>query len=154
MPLPTNLPLGFALLLWARLAMAQNNLGELLDAGAKMLSADEFKQELVQRVIVGPTLAGGSLEVMYQTNGLIQGTGFHSKATIPQPATVSGEWTIDDNGRVCTSMRLTGGGGGGFVSGIILPPRCQLWFKYAEQYFLSDSDSDRSARVLRRTVKQ
>src|SRR6185295_8395340 len=106
-PRPPRLLLGFALLLWAPLAMAQNNLGELLDAGAKQLSPEEFKQELVQRVIVGPTPAGGSIEVMYQTNGLIQGTGMHSKATIPQPGTIFGEWTIDDNGRICASMQLT-----------------------------------------------
>jgi hypothetical protein len=135
--------------------MAQNNLGELLDAGATRLSPEAFKQELVQRVIVGPTPAGGSLEVMYQTNGLVQGTGFHSKATIPQPATIFGEWTLDDNGRVCTSMGMTGGGGGGVgQAAMLLPPRCQFWFKYSGQYFISDSDSDRSARVIRRTLKQ
>ncbi len=35
-----------------------------------------------------------------------------------------------------------------------LPPRCQYWFKLGDKYFLSDSDSDRSAKVLSRTVKQ
>ncbi len=47
-----------------------------------------------------------------------------------------------------------GGGPGGAVSGVALPGRCQVWFKYGNQYFISDSDSDRSARVLRRTLKQ
>ncbi len=37
--------------------------------------------------------------------------------------------------------------------GVNLPPRCQFWFKRGDQYFLSDSDSDRSARVLHRSVK-
>ena len=35
-----------------------------------------------------------------------------------------------------------------------LPPRCQFWFKLGDTYFLSDSDTDRSAKVLSRTIKQ
>ena len=48
-----NLPLVLGLLVWAPLVVAQSTLGELLDTGARKLSADEFRQELVQRVIVG-----------------------------------------------------------------------------------------------------
>lgn len=59
MPLSKKLALGVALLLCAPLAGAQTNLGELLDAGAKQLSTEEFRQELVQRTIVGPTPTGG-----------------------------------------------------------------------------------------------
>jgi hypothetical protein len=153
MPLPTKVPLGFALLLWAPLAMAQNNLGELLDAGATRLYPEVFKEEVVQRVIVGPTATGARLEVMYTTNGMVQGTGATAPSQIAL-APVSGEWTIGDNGRICTSMRIGGAGGGGNLAGVILPPRCQFWFKYAEQYFFSDSDTDRGARVFRRTLKQ
>jgi len=40
------------------------------------------------------------------------------------------------------------------VPGVTLPPRCQFWFKHDRQYFVSDSDSDRSVRVLRRAPKQ
>jgi hypothetical protein len=157
MPLSTTLPLGFALLLWAPLAVAQSNLGELLDAGAKSLSAEEFRAELVQRLLVGPTASGGSLEVFYTVNGIIAGTG---TGPVGGPAgagglpvvPISGEWTIDDKGRVCTSMRVVANIGPG--GGVTLPSRCQFWFKYAEQYFFSDSDSDRRARVLRRTIKQ
>ena len=42
-PLPTKLLLGLALLLLVPFAVAQNKLGELLDAGAKRLSAEEFR---------------------------------------------------------------------------------------------------------------
>jgi hypothetical protein len=153
MPLPTKLPLLFAFLLFAPIAVAQNNLGELLDAGAKMLSAAEFKEEVVQRVIVGPTPSGGKLEIMYATNGMIQGRGSHPLATGNTQSTISGDWKIDDSGRICASMQI-GGGPGGAVSGVALPGRCQVWFKYGDQYFISDSDSDRGARVLLRTLKQ
>ena len=151
MTLPTKLPLVIFLWLFAPLAVAQNKLGELLDAGAKKLSPGEFKQEIVQRVIVGPSTTGGILEIMYVDNGLVQGVGTHPFATgnIGNPFTpINGEWKIDDSGKICTSMQI------GVLGGVILPFRCQSWFKYKNQYFLADSDTDRSARVLVRTIKQ
>ena len=151
-PLSTKLLSVLAFLLWASLAVAQSYLGQLFDGGAKGLSADEFKEEVVQRVIIGPTPSGSSLEIMYTTNGLISGRGTHQLAGTPTAA-IEGEWKIDDSGKICTSMRI-GGGPGGAVTGVMLPPRCQFWFKYKEDYFISDSDSDRSTRVLRRTLKQ
>jgi hypothetical protein len=156
-PLPTKLSLALAVLLWVPLAVAQNNLGELLDAGAKKLTPEEFRQELVQRMIVGPTSTGVVIEVMFTTSGMVQGTGTYTLSgtanTLP-PSPVNGEWTTDDNGRICTSMRIGGGGTGGMGGGMNLPVRCQFWFKNADQYFFSDSDSDRRAKVLRRTIKQ
>src|SRR5438552_1354417 len=137
-----------ALLLWVPLAAAQNNLGALLDAGGKVLSPEEFKQELVQRVIVGLTATGGSIEIMYADNGTIQGTGTAPIAPGNRFASLNGEWKTDDSGKICTSMRIGG------VPGVILPFRCQFWFKYKADYFISDSDSDRSTRILRRTLKQ
>lgn len=73
MPLPKKLLLWLALLVWVPFAVAQNNLGELLDAGARKLSADEFKQELVQRTLVGTGSAGTRMELMYANSGVIQG---------------------------------------------------------------------------------
>ena len=148
MPRPTKLPLGFALLLWAPLAIAQNNLGELLDAGGKLLSEEEFRQELVQRMLVGPTATGGNIALMYVSNGTVQGNGALSIQSANMLAELTGEWKIDDSGKVCTSMRVGG------TNGAALPYRCQFWFKHNGKYFLSDSDTDRQARVLLRTIKQ
>jgi hypothetical protein len=36
----------------------------------------------------------------------------------------------------------------------IIPQHCQFWFKLGDVYFISDSDSDRHAKVVRRTLKQ
>lgn len=145
--LPTKLLLAIALMLAASLAVAQSNLGELLDAGGRKLSGQEFKQELVGRPIAGPTASGANIEVIYIDNGRIIGAGF---ASVLGGATggaatyaVEGSWTIDDSEKICTSIQL----------GKVFLPRCQFWFKSGEQYYLSDSDSDRQARVLRRTVK-
>ena len=159
-PLSTKLLSALALLLWMPLAMAQNNLGELLDAGATRLSPEAFKEEVLQRVIVGPTATGGKLELIYTTNGMIQGTGSYTGVIGTSSlslAPINGEWTIADNGTICTSMRIGSSpsvGGVGNIGGVSLPTRCQFWFKYSEQYFFSDSDTDRGARVFRRTLKQ
>src|SRR6266581_7032327 len=135
----TKLLSTLALLLWAPLAAAQNNLGTLLDAGATRLSPDAFKEEVVQRVLVGPTAGGSNLEIMYATSGVISGRGTNQLAAAPTQE-LNGEWKIDDNGKICTSMRLAGPGFGS-LTGVSLPPRCQFWFKYKADYFISDSDS-------------
>ena len=148
-PLPTKLLLGLALLLLVPFALAQNNLGELLDAGAKRLSAEEFRQEVTQHSLVGVIPSGGRMEVMYASSGVIQGSsGLYTG--VPQSdfrysGPIDGVWNIDDSGRTCTSM---------VIGRTFLPLRCQFWFKYKGDYFIADSDSDRNARVFRRTVKQ
>ena len=148
-PLPTKLLLGLALLLLVPFAVAQNNLGELLDAEAKRLSAEEFRQEVVQRTIVGATTIGDRMEVMYASSGVIKGlSGIYTgtpSTDFRMSGQIDGVWNIDDSGRTCTSM---------VVGRTFLPLRCQFWFKYKEDYFIADSDSDRNARVFRRTVKQ
>jgi len=139
--------LGLVLLLLTPFAVAQNNLGELLDGGAKKISPDEFRQDVVQRVLVGAHPLGGRMELMYATSGVIQGRIDTPSATaigVPFYGSLDGVWNIDDSGRTCTSMVL---------GKTLLPFRCQYWFKYKDDYFIADSE-DRSAKVLRRTVKQ
>jgi hypothetical protein len=51
---------------------------------------------------------------MYTANGMVQGLGTYTLAGTNSPfppSPVNGEWTTDDNGRICTSMRIGGGGG-------------------------------------------
>lgn len=142
---PTKPLLGSVLLLCAPLAVAQSNLGELLDAGgAQKLTVDEFKTELVQRPIVGQTPTGSRLQIVYGKTGVIAG-----EASVPNAGTMTltGEWTIDDSGRICTSLTFT-------RANNELLRRCEFWFKYKQEYFLSVSDSDRQAKLLRRAIKQ
>jgi hypothetical protein len=146
------------LLMWASLVVAQSTVGELLDAGARILTVDEFKQEVVQRAIVGPSQARGTLEVVYTAGGVVQGTASApGTPTLARDVNILGQWTIGEGNRVCTSMRMfSQTGTGGSVSGMwgFFPARCQFWFKLGDKYFLSDSDDDRSAKVLSRTIKQ
>jgi hypothetical protein len=137
----------FAFLLSAPCAIAQSNVGQLLDMGAQKLTTEQFKEELVQRVIVGPTATEATLELIYASTGAIQGRAFtpQEAQTFANLPPIDGDWTVGENGSICTRMTI------GKAS---LPYRCQFWFKYADHYFLADSDSDRRARVLRRDLKQ
>jgi len=139
------------LLVCAGVAQAQTTLGGLLDAGAVKLAPDAFKNELVQRTMVGATQTGAVVELIYTSSGAIAGSGTPPQNTLKlvQRSQVSGEWKVDDLGRICTSMRI-----GAEAAGVFLPPRCQWWFKLGESYFLSDSDSDRRSAVQKRTLKR
>jgi len=146
------LPSTMVMLLWAQPGFAQNNLGQLLDAGGKLLSLEEFGQELVQHVLVGPTPTGGNLEVIYTSTGTIQGIGSlpGQQSVLNASSPYDGAWTVGEDGTVCATMNIRAQGGGVATT---LPRRCQFWFKLGERYYLSDSDTDRSAKVLVRTIK-
>ena len=150
-PLLTRLLLGLALSLFMPFAGAQNNLGELLDAGAKKISPDEFREDVVQRTIVGSTSSGVRMELMYASTGVIQGRSDINPSTgggtggMNVISPIDGVWTVDDSGRICASI---------VIGRTFLPFRCEYWFKYKDDYFLALSDSDPKAKLLRRTVKQ
>jgi len=86
--------------------------------------------------------------MIYVANGSIQGVA-QPRERYPWVSTISGNWTIDDAEKICATMEILSGNAG--VT--LLPKRCQFWFKLGPDYFISDSDSDRRAKVLRRTVK-
>ena len=145
--------LAIAATLWMPCALAQATLGALLDAGAKPVTIAQFKEEVVQRLIGGPTATGGKLEVMYTADGRLQGTGTQSgyASAIPPWGTIVGDWSSDEQGRICTSMRVGVSAAG---TTVVLPKRCQYWYKLGMDYYFADSDTDRSAKVLSRTIKQ
>jgi hypothetical protein len=89
--------LAFVSVLSPECAFSQTTLGELLDAGAAKLTIGEFNEEVVQRMLAGPTAAGGAIEVMYATNGAIHGTGTYR--AMAHSSQVSGEWKVDDEGK-------------------------------------------------------
>lgn len=148
MPRISRLPVGFVLLLWATLAAGQNDLGELLDAGARRLSIEEFRRDLVGRLLTGPISRSNELEIVYTEDGKVQGAGTGREGRPffgNERGGIAGSWTTGDNDTICVAMKL------GLV---MIPQRCQFWFKLGDEYFISDYDSDRSARVLRRSVKK
>jgi hypothetical protein len=137
-----HLLFGLGLLLGASLASGQSNLGTLLDAGATQLSTEDFRRELMGRHISGLAVNGQNIQVVYAESGEIRGVGRNRVGTSFE---ILGTYTMDGSARICATMQL------GSVS---LAPRCQYWYRLDRKYFLSDSDSDRSARVLERTAAQ
>ena len=143
----------FTVALHVPLALAQSNLGELLDAGAQPLSVEDFRRDLVGRQISGLGSGGSNLQVVYLADGRIHGVGMNSMMGGGQGGApnaqydVRGSWSTEPPDRICASFVVQIS-----TRTVMLPPRCQYWFKHKEQYFLSDSDSDRSMRVLRRAV--
>jgi len=83
---------------------------------------------------------------MYASNGQLAGRGIApgDPSSSYRIADVRGGWTIDKSVRVCTTMR---------IGGMDLPTRCQAWFKLGDVYYISDSDTDRRGKVLRRELK-
>ena len=130
-------------------AFAQANLGELLDAGAKQISADEFRRDLVGKVLVGPGPTGNALELMYLDSGEVQGVGANSMMSgVFAPHVqygIRGSWKAEDPAQICASM---------WIGNVTLPARCQYWYSFDGRYYQSDSDFDRSARVFPRTIKR
>ena len=142
-----------ATVLGVPVATAQANLGAVVDAGGRQISAEEFKRDVVGKVMKGGgvvstasgALGRGSVEMIYLSAGGIRGTAQFGTLGGPfggagggQSSSVEGSWSIDDRERVCTSLRM---------GTVVLAPRCQYWYAYDNKYFLSDSDSDRSARL-------
>jgi hypothetical protein len=142
-------------ILWVPAALSQTTLGGLLDAGAERLTPQKFRDEVVQRMTAGPTPTGGMIELLYTQNGVVSGRGSSVTvtSTLPPWTGIDGEWRIDDQQRICTTLRFGSGGGGGNVT-LVMPTRCQYWFKLGDKYYFADSDTDRSAKVLVRTIKQ
>jgi len=150
---PAHAALVWILCMLAPSALAQATLGDVLDAGATLLTPEDFKREVVPQRLVGQTAGGGRLELVYGSSGSVTGMGA-PPANIMSPlkeVEVVGEWFADGEGRICTTIRFRHMAGWSMTQ---LPRRCQYWFKAGDAYFLSDYDSDRGAKVLRRTVKQ
>ena len=144
---------GTLLAVLASAAWAQSTLGQLLDNGAIKLTAEDFKQQVVGRILEGPgrgVVPGpiASQEIVYLDGGLIRGAG---QASVQGGATggaatfsIEGTWAIDEQQRVCQSTR---------AGSVVLAPRCHFWYRQSGKFFFADSDTDRSAPLTLRSLK-
>jgi len=124
-------------------ALAQNTLGELLDMGAKKLSKEEVVTALSGASLSGETKEGASFKVDYKADGTYSGS-FVSPQN-KRNGTTFGTWTAADTGKICIdgSIRLYE----------VQPQKsCQFYFKNGDQYYISPSDTDRSAAVQKRAI--
>ena len=110
------------------LASAQQqfaNLGQLLNAGGKVMSPQQFKDEVIQRLLVGMLPSGAEIEMLHASSGMVAGSLLSGGTTqsggggivvgrgygAPQNWPVSGRWSIDDSDRICASLQITWGQG-------------------------------------------
>lgn len=138
---------GALLFLGASMAVAQEpaNLGELLDKGAKRLDAAELKALLTGATVSGMTLRPGSrigFEVTYASDGKSSGRlwGLHVDAA---PG-MSGTWTIDEQGQLCTNTVTMAFG---------TTSACIHFYRLNDAYYAAASN-ERSAFVRTRTIKR
>jgi hypothetical protein len=122
-------------------AAAQSTLGELVDAGGKQMTKAEVMATVTGATISGPTKVGGEGRYDYGADGSMIGAGKNPQG---RPYSLSGKWYVDDSGKWCADFRTPGGPGSS----------CAYLFKKGDQYYVSDSDSDRSTPVLKRTINK
>ena len=142
----SSLATGVILGLASTPALPQTTLGELVDGGGKKLSKAEVVEILGGAKLSGPTKAGGTFQADFKTDGTFTGS-FQS----PQGkgGGMFGAWAVDETGKVCTEFTNSRSEG---TTGKL--SNCAFWYKKDSDYFISDSDSDRSAALLRRSVKK
>jgi hypothetical protein len=123
-------------------ALAQDTLGELLDSGGRKLSKEEVTATIGGSSFGGPTKGGGQIVASYKADGSLAGV-----VRNPQgggSGNLSGTWTVDDTGKLCASFSVGGR----------RTTDCAFVFKGTIDYYVCESDSDKAAPVLKRTLKR
>lgn len=132
------------LLLWVVSAQAQNNLGELLDKGAKKLGKNEYVAALPATFSFVWPNKQGEAELLYKLDGTLSGHERHYQSNSTSAST--GTWTIDETGKWCSNKSLEAWG--------TTFKGCVFGFTLGDEYFFSASDSDRDSRVLAVKLKK
>lgn len=118
-------------------AIAQANLGDLLDKGATKVVRTEWLT-LLPVTLSGVTMTGSAeFEMSVKTDGSFRGrsTSLQGHGSSPN----WGWWRIDDSGRFCVDEN--------FPKWNLQQTVCGYFYKLDGQYFRSDSDSDRNAPI-------
>lgn len=128
-------------------AIAQENLGQLLDEGAKRLSGPELRAALVGATVIGPTPTGTQSQIEIKPDGKASGTIATTRGIIR----VNGTWDITDDGKLCVKYQFTVA-----HTGMSIPDYegCGFYFIDGEHYFVSSSDTNRGVAALPRTIKR
>ncbi len=126
-------------------ALAQTNLGELLDMGGKKLSKQEVLGSLSGATLSGETREGAVFETEYKADGTYAGS-FVSPQN-KRNGNTFGKWTVDDAGKVCID-------GTARLYQVYPQKSCAFYFKQGNQYYASTSHSDRAAPVSKREIKK
>jgi hypothetical protein len=122
-------------------SLAQSNIGELRDAGARLLGMSEVVAllrdttwEATGNPIHTEYHADGSFTEFVQiTTGLRQGQGKGHFGT----------WSVDTTGKECEIRKNSKG-----------EVRCHYWFSLGASFFIAEDPEDRNERVGKRQLKK
>jgi len=124
-------------------ALAQNSLGELLDAGAKKLSKEAVQSALSGAHVSGKSTSGAATEYFYKADGYFSGNLQNSEGW---KSGAVGTWSVDNSGKLCSEWTLT-------VNSKKLKG-CGFIYAKADEYYYTESDSDRTAPIYKRVIKK
>lgn len=126
-------------------AWGQESLGDVLDKSGRLLSVEELKAELVAHWISWQS-PNGMLEISVRPNdgGNLQGQVRSIRGACTD---FTGTWKLGNAGRFCMAATYRCGSSNNSFD------TCPYWFKAGDEYWSSPSDSDRLAKVLKRSVK-
>ena len=121
---------------------AQEKLGELIDSGAKKLSAEEMRTLVVGANLTGPGAKNTTSDVDLLPDGTAKGFVYAGG----RGYRFQGTYKIMDDGKICLHYE--------FVN--TFPPyeACVAYYQAGQQYYLAYSDTDREAQVVKRVVKR
>ncbi len=126
-------------------ARAEGNLGAILDGGGTKLTSGEIRALIIGNRI---EVQGGDGKFSFQPkdNGELYGH-YHKPQGVPSG---HGNWTVGDNGKLCLKVDFEG------TKGKFTFDRCGYWFQQgeADAYWVSGSDSDKSAPVHRYRISK
>jgi hypothetical protein len=130
------------LLLFGGAAMAQSNLGDLLDKGAKKLGKEDYLAMMPFKVKYVWPNRGGEGDLVFNADGTLSGTEFHYPSRSESPAV--GTWTVDDGGKWCIKKSMA----------VWNSKTDQCWysFRQGDDYWGTFSDTDRAARLVQTKI--
>ena len=123
-------------------AHAQSNLGELLDQGGSKVTKDQWVA-LLPATVSGITTSGkAEFKLTFKPDGTFSGTsaslqGYGSSGNY-------GTWKMDSNGEQCFDENFPGWN--------LKLNTCGFLYKLGNQYFRSNSDSDKTSPIFKRAI--
>jgi hypothetical protein len=123
-------------------AHGQSTLGEILDKGAKKLTYEDFVAMLPATSFAAWSWGGGESKVVYKADGTFSGNALHYPSRTTSPS--YGTWKVDETGKFCVDEKLPAWNQSN--------QDCSFRFEVGGEQFDSPSDTDRSAKLIKRKI--
>lgn len=124
-------------------ALAQANVGELLEKGGQQFTKAEWLDSIPLRIQTKWPNGQGEEDLLFSEDGKITGTGHHYGSRSDSPA--NGQWKVEDDGKVCTPKT--------FTSWNSSTNQCWYFFKLGDSFFGAQK-TEASSRIGKITSLQ